>query len=160
MIRAGTGFDAHRFEQGRPLILGGVTIPHSAGLAGHSDADVLCHAIMDALLGAVADGDIGTHFPPGDERYRDVRSTELVEQVMQGIWARGLRVVNLDSVVVAERPRLLPHREAIRASMASLLGVGPGCISVKATTTEGLGPEGRGESRGCRNRFSRPGPRA
>ena len=144
--RMGLGFDCHRLRQGRKLYLGGVEIPHDQGLDGHSDADVLLHAICDALLGAIADGDLGTHFPPEDDTFRGMRSTNLLERVMERIWARGFIVVNLDTVVVAQAPKLAPYREEMVTTIAGLVGLQPSAVSVKATTTEGLGPEGRQEA--------------
>jgi 2-C-methyl-D-erythritol 2,4-cyclodiphosphate synthase len=142
---AGIGWDSHRLVPGRPLILGGVTIPHEHGLDGHSDADVLVHAIIDALLGAAALGDIGQHFPDDDERYRDADSMALLRDVVARLAARGLQVVHVDATVVLERPRLAPHRDAIRASLAAGLALAHERVSVKASTGEGMGFVGRGE---------------
>ena len=142
---AGIGWDSHRLAAGRPLILGGVTIPHDRGLDGHSDADVLTHAVIDALLGAAALGDIGQHFPDSDERYRDADSMELLRTVVAMLAERGLRVAHVDTTVVMERPKLAGHREAIRASLAAALGVEPGQVNVKASTGEGMGFIGREE---------------
>jgi 2-C-methyl-D-erythritol 2,4-cyclodiphosphate synthase len=144
-MTAGIGWDSHRLAAGRPLILGGVTIPHDRGLDGHSDADVLTHAVIDALLGAAALGDIGQHFPDSDERYRDADSMELLRTVVAMVAARGLRVAHVDTTVVMERPKLAGHREAIRASLAAALGVEPGQVNVKASTGEGMGFIGREE---------------
>ncbi len=144
--RMGLGYDLHRLREGRKLYLGGVEIPYEKGLEGHSDADVLIHALCDALLGAIADGDIGTHFPPEDETYRGVRSTILLERVMERLWAKGFIVENVDVVVVAQAPKLAPYREEMISVMAPLIGVQADRVSIKATTTEGLGPEGRGEA--------------
>ena len=144
-MTAGIGWDSHRFAAGRPLILGGVTIPHDRGLDGHSDADVLTHAVIDALLGAAALGDIGQHFPDSDERYRDADSMELLRTVVAMLAERGLRVAHVDTTVVMERPKLAGHREAIRASLAAALGVEPGQVNVKASTGEGMGFIGREE---------------
>jgi len=144
-MTAGIGWDSHRFAAGRPLILGGVTIPHDRGLDGHSDADVLTHAVIDALLGASALGDIGQHFPDSDERYRDADSMELLRTVVAMLAERGLRVAHVDTTVVMERPKLAGHREAIRASLAAALGVEPGQVNVKASTGEGMGFIGREE---------------
>jgi 2-C-methyl-D-erythritol 2,4-cyclodiphosphate synthase len=144
-MRAGIGWDSHRLAAGRPLILGGVTIPHDRGLHGHSDADVLTHAVIDALLGAAALGDIGQHFPDSDERYRDADSMELLRTVVALVAERGLRVAHVDTTVVMERPKLAGHREAIRASLAAALGVEPGQVNVKASTGEGMGFIGREE---------------
>jgi len=144
-LRIGTGFDVHALVEGRRLVLGGVTIPHSQGLEGHSDADVLLHAVANALLGALALGDIGHWFPPGDPRYAGADSAALLAQVAAEVERKGWRTANLDCTVIAERPRLAPHIPAMRARLAALLGVGLDCVSVKATTSEGLGFTGRGE---------------
>jgi 2-C-methyl-D-erythritol 2,4-cyclodiphosphate synthase len=141
----GIGYDSHLLVAGRPLILGGVEIPGELGLDGHSDADVLTHAVIDALLGAAGLGDIGEHFPDSDERYRDADSIELLETVLPRVLAQGLELVNVDSTVVMERPKLAPHREAIRERLANVLGLAPGRVNVKATTGEGIGFVGRGE---------------
>lgn len=148
-LRIGHGYDIHRLVEGRPLILGGVTIDHSLGLDGHSDADVLVHALMDALLGALALGDIGHHFPPDDPRWRGANSLVLLQQVVALVRERGWRVVNVDTVLVAERPRLRPHLPAMAANMATRLGISPDHVGVKATTNEQLGPEGREEGMSC-----------
>ena len=145
MFRVGIGYDAHRFADGRRLVLGGVEIAHERGLLGHSDADVLSHAVADAILGALALGDIGLHFPPDDPRWKDADSLGLLTRVLALPEARGWRVVNADSVIVAERPKLLPHIPAMREKLASAMGCDPGVISVKATTNEKMGPEGREE---------------
>jgi 2-C-methyl-D-erythritol 2,4-cyclodiphosphate synthase len=149
LIRTGIGVDSHRFEAGRALVLGGVDIPHEEGLAGHSDADVLSHAIIDALLGAAAMGDIGMHFPDTDERWRDADSLALLRAVVEGLAEHGYRIVNIDATVMLERPRLAPYREAIVESLASALGVGASRMSLKATTGEGLGFVGRQEGAAC-----------
>ena len=141
----GIGWDSHRLVAGRPLILGGVAIEHDLGLAGHSDADVLTHAIIDALLGAAAMGDIGQHFPDTDERYRDADSMLLLRTVVATLAERGLAVAHVDATVVMERPKLAPYRDAIRAALADGLGVAPEHVSVKASTGEGMGFVGRGE---------------
>jgi 2-C-methyl-D-erythritol 2,4-cyclodiphosphate synthase len=141
----GIGYDSHRLKPGRKLILGGVEIPGELGLDGHSDADVLTHAVIDALLGAAGLGDIGEHFPDSDERYRDADSLKLLETVLPRVFAQGLELVNVDSTVVMERPKLGPYREAIRERLASVLGLAPGRVNVKATTGEGVGFVGRGE---------------
>ena len=143
MIRTGIGVDSHRFEPGRPLVLGGLDIPHEEGLAGHSDADVLTHAIIDALLGAAAMGDIGMHFPDTDERWKDANSLDLLGAVVEGLAEHGYRIVNVDATIMLERPKLLPYRDAIRAHLASALKLGVSRVSVKATTGEGLGFVGR-----------------
>jgi 2-C-methyl-D-erythritol 2,4-cyclodiphosphate synthase len=141
----GIGYDSHRLSPGRRLVLGGVEIPSEIGLAGHSDADVLTHAIIDALLGAAGLGDIGEHFPDSDERYRDADSIELLQTVLPRVTAQGLEVVNVDATVIMEHPKLGPHREAIRERLAGALGIAVGRVNVKATTGEGIGFVGRGE---------------
>src|SRR6195256_6371725 len=133
MIRTGLGYDCHRFADGRPLVLGGVEIEHTQGLDGHSDADVLTHAIIDALLGAAGLGDIGQHFPDTDERYRDADSLRLLREVVALLADARLSVVHVDATVVIERPRLAPVREEIRATLAAALGVGVDRVNVKAT---------------------------
>ncbi len=145
MQRTGIGYDVHRLAEGRALVLGGIRIPHALGLLGHSDADVLTHAVMDALLGAVADGDIGKHFPDTDARWKDADSLDLLRQVIARLAARGWRVGNVDATVMAEAPRLAPHIADMRARLAEALGVTPEAVSVKATTVEGLGAIGRRE---------------
>lgn len=144
-LRIGTGFDVHALVAGRPLVLGGVTVPHTHGLAGHSDADVLLHAVADALLGALALGDLGQWFPPGDPRYAGADSGALLARVVERVHREGWRTGNVDCTVIAERPRLAPHVAAMRANLARLLAVTEDCVSVKATTTEALGFTGRGE---------------
>ena len=144
-MRVGLGFDVHRFQEGRPLILGGVQIPHSRGLAGHSDADVLIHALMDAILGAMGAGDIGRHFPDNDKSLAGVDSTELLKQVMALARGQDYQVINVDAVVVAEEPRLAPYRAGMESKLAAIMGVKERVISIKATTTEGLGFTGRRE---------------
>ena len=150
-IRIGNGYDIHRLVPGRPLILGGQTLEHPAGLGldGHSDADVLVHAIMDALLGALSLGDIGKYFPPTDPKWKGADSLVLLEQVMGLVRERGWSVVNVDSVVFAERPKLKPHIEAMRAAIAERMGLAPEQVGVKATTNEKLGAEGREEGISC-----------
>jgi 2-C-methyl-D-erythritol 2,4-cyclodiphosphate synthase len=150
-LRIGNGYDIHRLVPGRPLILGGVRLSHPDGLGldGHSDADVLVHALMDALLGALSLGDIGTHFPPEDEDWRGADSLVLLERVMELVAERGWRVLNVDTVVVAERPRLKPHITAMRAAIAARMGLAPEQVGVKATTNERLGPTGREEGIAC-----------
>jgi 2-C-methyl-D-erythritol 2,4-cyclodiphosphate synthase len=145
MYRIGHGFDAHRLVEGRRLVLGGVDIPFEKGLLGHSDADVLTHAICDALLGAAAMGDIGKMFPDTDERYRGISSLALLEQVAKAISTAGYRVSNLDTTVAVQAPRLAPHAGLMRENIAKAVGVEVGQISVKATTTEQMGFTGRGE---------------
>ena len=144
-MSTGIGWDSHRLLAGRPLILGGVTIPHDRGLDGHSDADVLTHAIIDALLGAAALGDIGQHFPDSDERYRDADSIELLRAVVAMLAERGLDVAHVDTTVIMERPKLAGHRDAIRASLAAALGVERENVNLKASTGEGMGFVGREE---------------
>lgn len=144
-IRIGNGYDMHRLVSDRPLILGGVQIPHSLGLLGHSDADVLTHAIMDAMLGAVCLGDIGHLFPPSDPQWAGADSLKLLEQVNRVIAEKGWRVGNLDAVVIAERPKLKPHLSAMRDRLSQVLGISADQVSVKATTNEKLGPTGREE---------------
>jgi 2-C-methyl-D-erythritol 2,4-cyclodiphosphate synthase len=142
---SGIGYDSHRLVSGRKLILGGVEIPSDLGLEGHSDADVLTHALIDALLGAAGLGDIGEHFPDSDPRYRDADSIELLQTVLPRVIAQGLELVNVDATVVMERPKLGPHREAIRESLAVALGLAVQRVNVKASTGEGIGFVGRGE---------------
>ncbi|MEM7797174.1 MAG: 2-C-methyl-D-erythritol 2,4-cyclodiphosphate synthase [Cyanobacteria bacterium P01_C01_bin.118] len=144
-IRIGNGYDIHRLGPERPLILGGITIPHSLGLLGHSDADVLTHAIMDAMLGALSLGDIGHYFPPSDNKWKGADSLELLDQVNQMVKTRGWSIANLDTVLVAERPKLKPHIEAMRTRLAERLNVATDQIGIKATTNEKLGPTGREE---------------
>ena len=150
-IRIGNGYDIHRLVPGRPLILGGQTLEHPAGLGldGHSDADVLVHAIMDALLGALSLGDIGKYFPPTDPKWKGADSLVLLEQVMGLVRECGWSVVNVDSVVIAERPKLKPHIEAMRGAIAERMGLAPEQVGVKATTNEKLGAEGREEGISC-----------
>ncbi|MEO0539334.1 MAG: 2-C-methyl-D-erythritol 2,4-cyclodiphosphate synthase [Cyanobacteria bacterium P01_A01_bin.105] len=144
-IRIGNGYDMHRLVPDRPLILGGIEIPHSLGLLGHSDADVLTHAIMDALLGALSLGDIGHYFPPSDPQWQGADSQVLLDQVYQLIQERGWHIGNIDSVVIAEKPKLKPHISAMRQQLAQRLKILPEQIGVKATTNEKLGPTGREE---------------
>lgn len=144
-FRIGQGFDVHRFGGGRPLILCGLELPEGPGLDGHSDADVALHAVADALLGAVAAGDLGEHYPSGDDRWRDADSRVFVAGAMEHVGRAGCRVVNCDLTIIGERPRIAPHRSAMQARLAELLGLDPGRVSVKATTTDGLGSTGRGE---------------
>jgi 2-C-methyl-D-erythritol 2,4-cyclodiphosphate synthase len=143
--RCGIGYDVHRLTKDRPLILGGVQIPHARGLEGHSDADVLCHAIADALLGAVAAGDIGQHFPNTDESIRGISSLEILKRVAALLTERRARAVNLDTTVIAETPRILRHAPAMRKKIADAIGLSESNISIKATTNEMLGAIGRGE---------------
>ncbi len=141
----GIGYDSHQFAEGRPLVLGGIEIEHDRGLSGHSDADVLTHAIIDALLGAAALGDIGEHFPDTDERYRGANSLDLLRSTVGLLDDGGFMVVHVDVTVVIERPALAPHRSRIRATLADALGVGLEHVSVKATRGEGMGFVGREE---------------
>ncbi len=138
-MRVGIGYDVHRLTEGRPMIIGGVHIPHERGLEGHSDADVLLHAITDALLGAAALGDIGLHFPDTDERWRGADSRRLLAEVGRLVAEAGYRIANVDSTVALQRPKLRPHIEAMRENIARALELEPGQVSVKATTTERLG---------------------
>lgn len=147
--RVGLGMDFHRLVEGRPLVIGGKTIPHEKGLLGHSDADVLTHAICDALLGAAGLGDIGLHFPDSDETYRGISSLVLLDRVVALVRAAGWRPVNVDAVVVAERPRLGEHFPAIRSHLAPALGIDGGRVGLKATTSEAMGALGRGEGIGA-----------
>ena len=144
-MRVGLGYDAHRLVAYRPLILGGVDIPHSQGLLGHSDADVLSHAIGDALLGAVGAGDLGTLFPDKDPAYKDISSLILLQRIMQIVRDRGFVPKNVDATIVAQAPRLAPHIPLMQANLAPILGLTPADVNVKATTTEHLGFAGRGE---------------
>lgn len=147
-MRVGNGYDVHRFRagDGGPLRLGGVDIPGAPRLDGHSDGDALIHAVIDALLGAAGEGDIGQHFPPGTPEYRDIDSRDLLRRVTRLIVARGCRVKNVDATVIAERPRLAEHLSSMRESIASVLGVEPRQVNVKATTNEGLDAVGAGEA--------------
>ena len=144
-MRVGLGYDAHRLVSGRPLILGGVEIPHALGLLGHSDADVLTHAIGDALLGAVGAGDLGTHFPDNDPAFKDISSLILLKRIMEIVRDRGFAPQNVDATIVAQAPRLAPHIPAMQANLAPILGLAPSEVNVKATTTELMGFTGRGE---------------
>ena len=144
-FRIGQGVDIHRLVAGRRLILGGVEIPWDKGLLGHSDADVVCHALSNALLGAIGEGDIGKHFPDSDPRYKDASSLELLQAVMGLVKACGFRVGNADLTILAERPKLAPHREEMQKRLAEVLEVEPAAVNLKATTTEKLGFIGREE---------------
>jgi 2-C-methyl-D-erythritol 4-phosphate cytidylyltransferase / 2-C-methyl-D-erythritol 2,4-cyclodiphosphate synthase len=146
MPRIGTGYDLHRLEPGRRLVIGGVLIPHESGLAGHSDADVLCHAVTDAILGAAAAGDIGQHFPDTDPKWKDANSLELLKGAVEIVRAAGYTVVNVDAVVIAERPKLLPHIPAMRANLAQAMGVDISAIGVKGKTNERVDALGRNEA--------------
>ncbi len=144
-MRIGQGFDVHQLAEGRKLIVGGVEIPHPLGLLGHSDADVLLHAICDALLGAAALGDIGKHFPDSDPRYRGIDSRKLLRETMRLLREKGYILVNLDATIIAQAPRMAPHIPTMEANIAADLEIPVDCINVKATTTEKLGYAGRGE---------------
>lgn len=141
-IRIGNGYDVHRLEEGRKLILGGTEIPFEKGLLGHSDADVLIHSIMDAMLGALSLGDIGYHFPPSDKKYKDISSIKLLEQVNDLIKTKGYSIVNIDNIIQAQKPKLLEHIPLMRKTLANTLEIKEENISIKATTMEGLGPIG------------------
>lgn len=145
MMRVGFGYDAHRLTPGRLLVLGGVEIPHPLGLSGHSDADVLTHALGDALLGAVAAGDLGRHFPDSDPAYQGISSLILLERIMTVVQSRGFQPVNVDVTVVAEQPRLAPHIPRMIDNLAPILGLAPEAVSIKATSTEKMGFAGREE---------------
>lgn len=149
MVRVGQGFDVHRLAAGRRLVLGGTEIPCELGLDGHSDADVVLHALSDAILGAVAAGDIGKWFPPDDEAYRDADSAALLKTVVESDSLRNWRLANVDVTVIAEKPKLSPYIRQIRESIGRILMLELDCVSVKATTTEGLGALGRGEGIGA-----------
>ena len=144
-MRIGSGYDVHRLVEGRKLILGGVDIPYEKGLLGHSDADVLVHAVMDALLGAAALGDIGKHFPDSDERYKNISSLLLLRDVSLLLKERGYTTINIDATIIAQRPKLSPYIEQMEKNMADVLEIPIGCINVKATTEEGLGFTGSGD---------------
>jgi len=144
-MRIGQGFDTHALVEGRELVIGGVRIPYEKGLAGHSDADVLIHAVCDALLGAAGLGDIGAHFPDTDARYKGIDSRKLLREVAQLLRQRKLRVANVDATIIAQAPKMAPHIAAMRANLASDLGLAPDAVNVKAKTTEKLGFVGRGE---------------
>lgn len=144
-IRIGNGYDIHRLVEGRPLILGGVKIPHTLGLLGHSDADVLTHAIMDAMLGALSLGDIGHYFPPSDPQWAGADSLVLLQQVNNLVRSQGWQIGNIDSTIVAERPKLKPHLKQMRDRLAEILTIKPEQVGIKATTNEKLGPVGREE---------------
>jgi len=141
-FRIGHGFDVHRFRRGRKLVLGGVEIPYGRGLTGHSDADAVLHALINAILGALAEGDIGTHFPDTDPRYKGIASSKLLAEALSIMRRRHFTMVNADITLVAQEPKLAPHYNRMRASVAKLCGVGPDRISIKASTTEKMGWEG------------------
>lgn len=148
-MRIGTGYDVHRLVRGRKLVLGGVTIPFEKGLLGHSDADVLLHALCDALLGAAGLGDIGLHFPDTDPLFKDIYSIKLLAMTYEMVRKKGFSIINADSTVFAEAPKLSPYKNAIQKNIAQTLNVEPGLINIKATTTEGLGMIGKGEGIGA-----------
>ncbi len=145
MIRIGQGFDVHKFQEGRPLIIGGIAIPHDRGLVGHSDADVLLHTITDAALGAIGEGDIGRHFPDTDAAFKDADSAVLLEKIWEVVTERGYELGNIDCTIIAERPKMAPHITAIKERVAELLRADVSQVNVKATTTEKLGFTGREE---------------
>jgi 2-C-methyl-D-erythritol 2,4-cyclodiphosphate synthase len=149
MHRVGFGYDIHRLEAGRPLVLGGIEIPHAAGLAGHSDGDALAHAVIDALLGAAGEGDIGTHFPDTDPRYKGARSAGLLGTVAGLVRARGGEIANVDAVVVAEEPKIGPHIAAMKAALGPVLGLPDARLGIQAKTNEGLGPVGEKRAIAC-----------
>jgi 2-C-methyl-D-erythritol 2,4-cyclodiphosphate synthase len=148
-MRVGIGFDVHRFDESRPLIIGGVTIPGGPGLAGHSDADVLCHAVADAMLGAANLGDLGSHFPDSDAQWKDVSSVDILRQVGEMTNEHGLAVASIDVSLLLEAPKIAPYRDEMRWNVAAAVGTDVDRVSVKATTTEGLGTVGRGEGAAC-----------
>jgi 2-C-methyl-D-erythritol 2,4-cyclodiphosphate synthase len=145
MFRIGQGFDVHQLTEGRPLIIGGITIPYEKGLLGHSDADVLLHTVADACLGAIGEGDIGRHFPDTDPNFKDADSAKLMEHVWQLVKDRGYALVNADCTIIAQQPKMAPHIQQMKERIAELLNASPEQINVKATTTEKLGFTGRGE---------------
>ena len=145
MNRVGIGYDVHQLKAGRRLILGGVEIPHDTGLEGHSDADVLMHAICDSVLGALGEGDIGTYFPPSEAQWKDAPSNIFLEKAAELIAERGGRLVNVDAMLIAEAPKIAPHIAQMKTNIAAALGVEPGAIGIKATTNEAMGFVGRGE---------------
>jgi 2-C-methyl-D-erythritol 2,4-cyclodiphosphate synthase len=144
-VRIGQGFDVHRLVAGRPLHLGGIEVPHGRGLEGHSDGDCAIHALCDALLGAIGEGDMGRHFPSRDQRWRGVASRVFLEETARLVRERGYRVGNLDVILIAQEPVLAPHLEPMRSALAAVLGVDPDAVSVKAKSTDHLGALGRGE---------------
>ena len=145
MFRIGLGYDVHHLVEGRPLVIGGVLIPYHLGLMGHSDADVLTHALMDGILGALAKGDIGIHFPDSDPKYKDIESLLMLKKVMEWVKQDGFKINNVDNTIIAERPKLAPHMSDIKKSLSEILEVPADQINIKATTTEGLGFCGRQE---------------
>lgn len=148
-MRVGMGYDVHRFAADRSFVLGGVEIPHDMGLLGHSDADVLVHAVCDALLGAAGMGDVGLHFPDTDDQYKDVSSLLLLKRVGKMLSENGLSIINIDATVLAERPKIAPYRSEMEQNIAGTLNIASGLVNIKATTTEGLGHIGRGEGVGA-----------
>ena len=148
-MRIGIGYDIHRLVAGRSLILGGVSIDYKKGLLGHSDADVLIHAVCDALLGAAAMGDIGSHFPDNDPRYKDISSLKLLSQTCRLLTDKGYRIVNLDATILAEAPKLAPHHQKMQTIIADTMNISTADINIKSTTTEGLGVIGKGEGIGA-----------
>ena len=148
-MRIGIGYDIHRLVEGRSLILGGVSIAYDKGLLGHSDADVLVHAICDALLGAAGLGDIGSHFPDDDSQYKDISSLKLLSQTCRLLTDKGYRIVNLDATILAEAPKLAPHRQKMQTNLADTMNISADNINIKATTTEGLGVIGKGKGIGA-----------
>jgi len=149
MHKIGFGYDIHRLEAGRRLVLGGTDLPYGAGLLGHSDGDALVHAVIDALLGAIGEGDIGTHFPDTDPRTAGARSTDLLGTVMALVRARGAEIINVDAVIVAEEPKMGPHIPAMKAVLSPILGVPESSLGLKAKTNEGLGPVGEKRAIAC-----------
>jgi 2-C-methyl-D-erythritol 2,4-cyclodiphosphate synthase len=145
MLRVGFGFDAHKFSDGKKLILGGVEIPFESGLTGHSDADVLTHAICDALLGAMGEGDIGTHFPDSDPKYKGISSMVFLSDILKLLKERRYQIQNIDSVIVCEKPKILPHVPAIKTKLSRITGIPERELGIKATTTDRMGFTGRGE---------------
>lgn len=148
-MRIGFGYDVHRLVTGRKLVLGGVTIPYEKGLIGHSDADVLVHSVCDALLGAASLGDIGMHYPDTDPEFKDIPSIKLLEKTHNMLKENGFGIINIDSIVFAERPKVMPFRSEMEKNIAMAIEIDPECVNVKATTTEGLGMIGKGEGIGA-----------
>jgi len=148
-MRIGTGYDVHCLVSGRKLVLGGITIPFEKGLLGHSDADVLVHSICDALLGAAGLGDIGLHFPDTDPQFKDICSMKLLARTYEMLRARGYSIINIDSTIFAEKPKISPYRREMQDNIAKTLEIAPDCVNIKATTTEGLGMIGKGEGIGA-----------
>ena len=144
-LRIGNGYDVHQLVDGRKLILGGIDIPHSKGLLGHSDADVLVHAIMDSIIGALGLGDIGRHFPDTDEKYSGISSLLLLEKIADLVAEKSAKILNLDSIIVAQKPKLLPYIDQMRVNIANALGIDVSCVNIKATTEEHLGFTGKEE---------------